>query len=306
MSKKFGVPYMGSKRKLAHTLIDFMKKHHTEIYKEEPKYFYDVFGGGGSMSFEALQHDNFKKVFYNEINPAIVALIKDVKQNGVSDKYYRWISREEFFRCKDKSDLKAGICQCIMSFGNNQKDYLYSRKIEKEKELLHNIIIKNCKKSLRKINEKYNLGLGLEFFRIETTNEKRIELYRHFRRINMRNDVPHIERLKNLEKIEKIEGLGLLEISNLSYEELKINTPISQTIVYFDPPYQGTKQYRYKVDYKGMHNYIKNSPYMIYLSEYNNSFLECVLEINHKSSFSATNNNKRSIEKLFVNKTKKG
>ena len=36
------------------------------MLKENPnaKYFYDLFGGGGAMSFDALQRPQLKQVFY--------------------------------------------------------------------------------------------------------------------------------------------------------------------------------------------------------------------------------------------------
>ena len=58
-----GMPYMGSKRKIAHVLMKY-------IINQNPyaKYFYDLFGGGGAMSFMALQYPQFGKVVYNEFN----------------------------------------------------------------------------------------------------------------------------------------------------------------------------------------------------------------------------------------------
>jgi site-specific DNA-adenine methylase len=49
-----GIPYMGSKRKIAKPLIDYMLNSNPNA-----KYFYDLFGGGGDMSFEALQRRRF-------------------------------------------------------------------------------------------------------------------------------------------------------------------------------------------------------------------------------------------------------
>ena len=47
--KGLGLPYMGSKRKLAKQIVD-------KILVDNPntKYFYDLFGGGASVTFEAL------------------------------------------------------------------------------------------------------------------------------------------------------------------------------------------------------------------------------------------------------------
>lgn len=46
----YGIPYMGNKQAIAEDLIKVMLR-----YKPHAKYFYDLFGGGGAMSFAALQ-----------------------------------------------------------------------------------------------------------------------------------------------------------------------------------------------------------------------------------------------------------
>jgi site-specific DNA-adenine methylase len=47
---EFGLPYMGSKRKLASNIVNLILELNPKC-----KYFYDLFGGGGAISFEALQ-----------------------------------------------------------------------------------------------------------------------------------------------------------------------------------------------------------------------------------------------------------
>jgi len=59
--KQLGIPYMGAKRKLAPKLIECMLNENPKA-----KYFFDLFGGGGSMSLYASTLSNFKRVHYNE------------------------------------------------------------------------------------------------------------------------------------------------------------------------------------------------------------------------------------------------
>ena len=66
------MPYMGSKRRLAPKII-------REIKTRTPNAttFYDLFGGGGAMSFMALQcYDN---VIYNELDSGVVAVLRDLQ-----------------------------------------------------------------------------------------------------------------------------------------------------------------------------------------------------------------------------------
>lgn len=54
-----GMPYMGSKRKIAKVIID-----HILIQNPNCKYFYDLFGGGGAISFEGYHRNKTRKNNY--------------------------------------------------------------------------------------------------------------------------------------------------------------------------------------------------------------------------------------------------
>src|SRR5690625_2351605 len=82
------IPYMGSKRKLVPKIVNTIFQRHGN------KPFYDVFGGGGAVSIEALRY--FDEVHYNEIDTAIVNLIEQLKI-GIPDYWYEPVSREKFF-----------------------------------------------------------------------------------------------------------------------------------------------------------------------------------------------------------------
>ena len=43
---KLGIPYMGSKRKLAKEIVDYIL-----LNNPNTKYVYDIFGGGGANKF---------------------------------------------------------------------------------------------------------------------------------------------------------------------------------------------------------------------------------------------------------------
>lgn len=88
---KSGIPYMGSKRKIAGQLIELI--HSLEPNK---KIFYDLFGGGGSMSFAAIESGYFDKVVYNEYDKGIANLLKKIQHEGITNIFYSWVSRKEF------------------------------------------------------------------------------------------------------------------------------------------------------------------------------------------------------------------
>ena len=126
MSKNFGLPYMGSKNRIAKELI-------TELIWNEPnaQIFIDLFAGGCAISHAALLSGKFKKVIANDIN-AMPKLFKD----AILGKYRnekRWISRDEFHKLKD-TDMYV---KSVWSFGNDGKSYLYGEHLEPYKKAYH-------------------------------------------------------------------------------------------------------------------------------------------------------------------------
>ena len=56
--KNYGIPYMGSKNRIAVKLIDFLPSS---------KVLVDLFGGGGAVSDCASQTNKWERIIYNEI-----------------------------------------------------------------------------------------------------------------------------------------------------------------------------------------------------------------------------------------------
>lgn len=129
MRKNYGLPYMGSKNKLAEDIVNFLP---------QKKVLVDLFGGGGAISVCASQSGKYEKIIYNELN----SLISETFQKALNGDYEnerRWISHEEFDQLKDKDGYVA-IC---FSFSNNCSTYMYSPKIEPYKRAYHYAIIFN-------------------------------------------------------------------------------------------------------------------------------------------------------------------
>lgn len=125
MAKKYGLPYQGSKSKLAERIVALLPP---------ATHLYDVFAGGCAITHAALLSGKFKEIHANYISDS-VTLFEDAL-NGKYENESRWISREDFFRLKD-SDPYVRI---VWSFGNNQRSYLYSREIEPYKKAVHEML----------------------------------------------------------------------------------------------------------------------------------------------------------------------
>ena len=255
---------MGSKRRLAPWIVDYIKEQHPEA-----KHFYDLFGGGGAISFYAMNH--FKKVHYNELNTGVCELLKRLQTKGVTKKMYKWVSREQFHKHKDDPTWYGGYVALCWSFGNNGNGYLYSKANEELKKPLHKKIVKGT--PLKDIQAK-RLVVKIEYKK------------------HGRMDIQHLERVQNLEHVQNI---GTLDITNLSYEEVKVK---GNSVIYLDPPYANTAKYKHSISHDDLLAWIKEQKVPVYLSSYEFDGLECVGERGHRSSLSAIAKNKVT-EKLF-------
>ena len=73
------------------------KRNIERVYDYFISNFYDLFGGGASVSLNALKNYKFK-IHYNELNSHVFSLIQYLKNNrNFDEKFYKWIDRETFF-----------------------------------------------------------------------------------------------------------------------------------------------------------------------------------------------------------------
>ena len=117
------MPYKGSKNSIAAEIISILPP---------AKHFYDIFGGGGAMTHAAALSGKYQYIHYNELNPLICKGFK-MAVNGEFKNERRWISRE-YFHAHKGDDPYVAIC---WSFGNNLRDYLYSKELEPIKKAVH-------------------------------------------------------------------------------------------------------------------------------------------------------------------------
>lgn len=120
---KYGLPYKGSKNKLAERIVSLLP---------DGEHLIDLFCGGCAVSHAALLRRKWPHVHINDIDWRPVTLFQDALAGKYQDED-RWISREDFFRLKDTDPYVA----IVWSFGNNMRDYLYSQDIEPLKRAIH-------------------------------------------------------------------------------------------------------------------------------------------------------------------------
>ena len=120
---KYGLPYMGSKNKLAVRILDCLPRGGTLV---------DLFCGGCAVSHAAMCLGRYDHIIINDRDWRCPTLFMDALQGKFKDER-RWISREDFHRLKATDPYVA----FVWSFGNNLRGYLYGEDIEPFKRAIH-------------------------------------------------------------------------------------------------------------------------------------------------------------------------
>jgi len=265
------IPYMGSKRKLATKILNTIYQTIGDFER-----FYDLFGGGGALSVASLEAGHI--VHYNELNKGVANLLQYIQDGGKLPT--KWVSREEFMEHKDGDDWYSGFIKCIWSFGNNQRDYLFGKEIEDIKKEAHNYVLTNG----------YN-GDTLIRQRLLKNFTKKQKIEGRF----------NLQRLENLQRLQSLENLetNSLTITSLSYNQVKIQP---NSVIYCDPPYRNTAKYQKTIDYDKFYQWCLENPNPVFISEYEmpKEFTK-IASFQHRSTLSATENNKITTEKLYWN-----
>ena len=276
------LPYMGNKRKLATKLLN-------AIYRKVGDFenFYDLFGGGGSMSMTALIAGH--KVVYNELNTGVCNLMKYLQSGGKIP--YNWVSREEFFERKDDDDWYGGLVKTVWSFGNNQSSYLFGKDVEETKRLAHEMLVNNNKDARDELGKL----LGADLSKIKTRQK-----LQRLAKSKMKSRISELEQLQQLEQLERLERLERLEIKNHSYNEITID---KNSVVYCDPPYKGTEEYQCdKFNHDFFYDWCLKQDNPVFISGYSMpAEFELIAQFKHRSILSATANNEVT-ENLYWNK----
>ena len=191
MKRKYGIPYMGSKNKIAEKIIDFLPSGETLV---------DLFGGGGAITDCANESNKWEHIIYNELNELpYKCFLKALK--GEYENETRWISRDDFFRLKDTDEYAA----CCFSFGNNFRNYMYNKKIEPYKRAYHYAIVLDDFQPLSELFDKETVDSLKKSVEGETNKKQRRIKFTHALGkyiIGLKG-----ERLENLERKERLDSL---------------------------------------------------------------------------------------------------
>jgi hypothetical protein len=199
------------------------------------KRFVDLFAGGCAMTHAAMISGKYERFLANDLHGFGVRLFQDAIEGKCNGKWKEWVSREEF-HAKRNTDPLISLC---WSFGNNGVDYLYGRDKESFKHELH----------VSHVNG------------VEISGEACKSL----------RDVESLERIHGLARLHGLAQVQGLETSFLSYSDYQHE---DGDIVYCDPPYRKTEQYRFlkraglSFDFDAFDEWAMTRDYPVFVSEY--------------------------------------
>ena len=262
MAENYGLPYAGSKSRIAHWVIDNLPSGRVLI---------DAFAGGCSITHRALLSQKWQTVIANDINGKYPQLFADAVQGKYRDER-RWISREDFERLKAKDAFVA----CCWSFSNNLRCYTYSRRIEPYKRALHYAIVFDDFSQMQELMPEVARAITEAILGQKKLHDRRITaqnvivktlkrltgdnyahsiiqsntLYQSIRHNSKKTPSLHslqslqsLQNLERLQSLERLESLERLRVTSLSYDEIDIP---DDAVVYCDPPYHACRGHLYE------------------------------------------------------------
>ena len=316
---RYGVPYQGSKNKIAGWVIDNLP---------EDEILVDLFAGGCAVTHAALLSGKWDRIVANDIGDAPELFCDAIDGKYVDEK--RWISREDFKNLKD-TDPYVSLC---WSFGNNRRTYLYAQEVEPWKKALHYArVFGDCsllremgidsdgssgdvRKHHDEYKEKYirwwlskqkytSAELDKLIANVKADIERDEEELRQYLIVALKKS--RLQELQSLQSLQRLQSLQSLEkyknnltITRKSYADVAIP---DNAVVYADPPYKGTniEGYKCEFDYGEFENWLAAVPFMVIVSEYN-ATAGCVeiASIKKQSTLAQGNKGGTNTEKLFV------
>ena len=286
----FGLPYKGSKNKIAKWVCDILPNANT---------LYDLFCGGGAITHCASLNFKYNNYIVNDLNSLCIKGLK-MAFNDEFKNEKRWISRNDFFKLKDTDYYVA----CCFSFGNDFKSYDYGKDIEQLKKAMHYSVVFNDNSLLSKFVNVGNLN-----YTSDVIQDRMIYLRKYLSDFTDFKDkrLQSLERLTRLQSLERLQRLNNLQKDNIKFysdDYQNISLTDKDAVIYCDIPYLNTNKYKHPFDYERFYLWAERQKIPIYISEYQmpkDRFI-CVAEKEKRCKFSDTTS-KITIERIFRPKT---
>lgn len=254
------------------------------------------------MTHCAMLSKKYERFILNDISPYGVRLFMDSLQGKYANET-RWISRENFIELKD-TDAYVRLC---WSFGNNGRNYIYSKEIEPFKKAMHFAVVLgdiapisamfpaidfnsllDCADSIGRNQAMRNVMRNAMKNGVIDTKSFSAEVQQNIVSQNYQQKCNGIavsaeevmetrshniqQRCANIQNKSSQKTLRLqsMETYNLDYKDVVIP---SDSVVYCDPPYAmtdgyGDKKHKANFDTASFLQWAKTRDFPVFISEY--------------------------------------
>lgn len=256
--KALGVPYKGSKAKIAKEIIDSLPP---------AEYFVDLFAGGCAVTHAAILSGKYKRFIINDIDGRGA----DVFYRAVCGEQIpiEWVSRDEFHKRKASDSFVA----VIWSFGNDMNSYIYSVKTEAIKHAIHIAITEDNYAECKELN----IAVKPCSLPLNQLLERRLSITSSILELNNALPMKTKQCAQTLERVERIEAIQQLKrraefvqqlepIQRVDYS--KVHIP-DNSVIYCDIPYKDTNTGGYEaIDYERFYSWCERQKNPVFISEY--------------------------------------
>lgn len=286
----YGLPYKGSKNTIAERIVAALPSGTN---------FVDCCCGGGAIVQAATLSGKFKTVTGYDINKAIIGLLQATMVDFEKIDYENFpvVSKEEFYAARDRNEtLYDFLIRYTCSFGFNGMEYLWGESRTKYKTLMHNAISLPTMEQRRQAIRDF-VGCLVK----DKLSEAELK------------NLTHLEQATNLNRFHEVENTMRSRKSKTKLDFVcgsMLDIPFEKyDVIYFDPPYAGTKGYNGKqfsfIMFRTLLQVLKDMGKPVFVSEYNQpaeGFTE-VASFN-KMMTQKADENRPVLEKLFYGGSK--
>ena len=291
--RPLGLPYQGSKKKISKKVVEIIKQN---FGTDKP--IYDIFGGGGAITAECLL--NGLEVYYNDLDSTITDMFQKVVSEDRDYLKTLIVSRDEFLKIREKENktIDDELKLLVNSFGNNRKNYLYSKEFSDLKYNLAIEIIKNHDtfSGYKKTDTYKNAARPFDIGKVD--RDQVLEQLQPLQRLQQ------LEQLEQLQRLQQLQQLQRLEVTNLDYTAF---SDVENAILYLDPPYENTvlegysiKEFNSQSFYDWAYEMSEKNIVLISSYEISDDRFECVYEFKKARSALQGGSNGTRTEKLFM------
>jgi len=275
------------------------------------EHFYDLFGGGGSMTEVAITTNKWSHVHYNELQQGLYQLMKEVWEGtfDIHKAETTWISREDFKKFKDEPTAWGAWVKYGWSFSGCGSAYLYTPTFEVLKYSLF-IIFTQGMDWLPSMCMHEKQLLWQKVWRYAS---KLYGIYRHG--VSSKDGTPYKRsgevnsKCNMLDIIYRTPKLFEFDYTRLQtscgdYRNVEI---LPNSVVYCDIPYGKGSYYTEPFDRQAFLDWAATRLFPVYISEYNIDdarFQEVLSILKHKGNIISTpesNKGYSRVEKLYWN-----